>query len=199
MTDHTDDTATERDWLAQLRDPGPRGAAPDAHHAAIWGAILDLRGCRDTIENTLERMTEKLDQLADETTLTHAIAAGWPPDNPDPGETAPGDDDGAPIADDDPAPGRVAGVHADRVRDKCLRDRIERIGGGLCTMQTLIHSRRDQCGGLDQDAVISLEFCLESLQEALEKTEELLETVEVHCKPEAAPAASREAGATPTG
>jgi hypothetical protein len=69
-----------RDWLALLRDAGPDGAAPDQRHAVLWGAILDLRGCRDAIENTLERMTERLDRLADETALTHAIAAGWEPE-----------------------------------------------------------------------------------------------------------------------
>jgi hypothetical protein len=73
-----------QDWLTMLRDAGPNGAAPDLHHAAIWGAILDLRWCRDTIENTVAQMTEKLDWLANETALTHAIAAGWEPEE-DPG------------------------------------------------------------------------------------------------------------------
>jgi hypothetical protein len=87
--------AAARDWLALLRDAGPEGAAPDARHAAIWGAILDLRGCRDTIENTIEQMTEKLDRLADATTLTHAIAAGWePPEGDEPEADEPEEDAG---------------------------------------------------------------------------------------------------------
>jgi hypothetical protein len=90
-TEGSRSTQPRRDWLALLRDAGPDGAAPDARHAAIWGAILDLRGCRDAIENTIEQMTEKLDRLADATTLTHAIAAGWEPpeaDEPEPEEDA---------------------------------------------------------------------------------------------------------------
>ena len=53
------------DFLAALRDAGPNGCAPDPRHAAIWGAILDLRECRDRIENTLPKMTERLDWLAE--------------------------------------------------------------------------------------------------------------------------------------
>jgi hypothetical protein len=67
--------APRRDWLTLLRDAGPNGTAPDPRTAAICGAILDLREVRDTIENALERMTATLNRLADETALTHAIAA----------------------------------------------------------------------------------------------------------------------------
>ena len=82
-TERTNGPAPRRDWLAMLRDAGPNGAAPDSSHAAIWGALLDLRGIRDTIEIAVDKMTAKLDTLADKTTLTHAIAAGWEPEEDD--------------------------------------------------------------------------------------------------------------------
>ena len=56
---------------------GPNGAAPNSHHAAIWGALLDLRGIRDTVEIAVGKMTAKLDALGEATDLQVAVEAGY--------------------------------------------------------------------------------------------------------------------------
>jgi hypothetical protein len=129
-----------RNCRSMLRDSGPNGAAPDRRQAAIWGAILDLRGCRDAIENTVEKMTEKLDRLADETTLTHVIAAGWEPE---------GEDDDAAII----AQGRATDVAT----------LIQRARAGLMMLRTLwdMNAPRAQM----QFAVCSLECLLDDIAE----------------------------------
>ena len=160
--------APNRKWLEQLRDAGPDGAAPDPHHAEIWGDILDLRGVRDTIENTLERMTAKLDHLAYKTTLTHAIAAGGPedeapePDDPDPASgNAAADEPEQPAGD---APDRPPLVPH-------LEDLIGRARDGVTTLYQIWN---DRCGGLDfpdQHLAVSLKFCLDGLDALLEEAE----------------------------
>ena len=159
-----------RDWLALLRDAGPDGAAPDAHHAAIWGDLLDLREVRDTIGAAVERMTAKLDHLADETALTHVIAAGGEPE----------DEAEAPTpAADSAQPGTL-----DSTSDWQMRTDIEQLWSGITTMHVLINSRRGEDGGLDQDATTSLLFCVDSMSQLSERIDELLAEVEVRCKRE---------------
>jgi hypothetical protein len=154
-----------RDWLALLRDAGPDGAAPDQGHAAIWGLLLDLRGCRDTIENTVEKMTEKLDRLADATTLTHAIAAGWEPEENAP--ALPGAASGSvePV----PPPDRLS---------ECLRDKIDRAWSGVTALHALVHAHRADTRALDQDLGTGLLFCIDGLEDLFSEISDLLDDAE---------------------
>jgi hypothetical protein len=112
-----------------LQDAGPNGAAPDQRHAVIWGALLDLRRVRATIEHALDDMTEKLKTLDYETTLTHAIAAGWEPED---GEEP--EEDGGTTP---PASKQAAARDDGRADAPDLDDLVERARDGLTTLQTL--------------------------------------------------------------
>jgi hypothetical protein len=153
-----------RDWLAMLRGAGPAGAAPDARHAATWGAILDLRGVRDAIENAIDQMTARLDRLADETTLTHAIAAGWEPEDEDADEAAPEEKaDEVPAASDRSA-GPVAGSE--------VEDLVDRAKEGLTALRTLWNASASM-PERPSDAVFSfgasMEFVADSIEALLDE------------------------------
>jgi hypothetical protein len=154
-----------RDWLAILRDAGPNGAAPDARHAVLWGAILDLRGCRDAIENTVEKMTEKLDRLADETTLTHAIAAGWEPEEgatAEPEENAPAEPESA----------RAAPGNSERRIAFDLEDLVGRARDGVTALHSLWDSRCSSPEEFpDQKFAASLKFCIDGLDALLKQAD----------------------------
>lgn len=152
-----------RDWLNMLRDAGPNGAAPDPHHAAIWGAILELRGIRDKIEIAVDEMTAKLDTLADMTTLTHAIAAGWEPEEA--GDTV------------QPVSEKAAARDDGRADRPDLDDLVERARDGLMTLRTLWNTHAVLPGGaLPEGSVAfaaSMEFVVDSLDAVLDEIAEV--------------------------
>jgi hypothetical protein len=165
MTAHTHQDASGRDWLTLLRDAGPNGAAPDARQAAIWGAILDLRGCCDAIQNTVERMTAKLDWLADETALTHAIAAGWEPEEDLAAEPAPAQ----------AAPGNSEDGVATRLPPD-LEDLIGRARSGVTALRMLWAARcTDPRDFPDQRFASSLQFCIDALDGLLDQADRQIE------------------------
>lgn len=162
-TDRTNGPSPRRDWLALLRDAGPNGAAPDSRHAAIWGALLDLRGIRDTIEIAVDKMTAKLDTLANKATLTHAITAGWEPDEN--GDTA------RPVSE------QVAARDDGRTEAPDLDDLVERARGGLMTLRTLWNSHAVLPGGVLPEGSVafgaSIEFVVDSLEGVLDEIAEV--------------------------
>ena len=136
-----------RDWLALLRDAGPDGAAPDARHAAIWGAILDLRECRDAVANTVEQMTQGLDRLAD-------TAA------PEPARAAPGNSEGR----------AVYALPGD------LEDLVGRARDGVTALWSLWGSHCiDPVEFPDQKFAASLKFCIDGLDALLEQADQRIE------------------------
>jgi hypothetical protein len=149
-----------RDWLDALRDAGPNGAAPDARHAALWGAILDLRGVRDAIENATGEMTARLDRLADETTLTHAIAAGWEPEDEPAREKRP---DEARTSDDRSAEPAARGD---------VEELVDRAKDGLTALRTLWNASAgmpERPAGAVFSFGTSMEFVADSVEALLDE------------------------------
>jgi hypothetical protein len=128
--------------------PRPRNGAAQVPGELLWRAIIDLRGHRDTIEISVDRLTEALDLLARRTGLTAAIEADWDPDSPAPPASAPATGKGE------------------------VEDLVERAKAGLSALRTLWNSSASMPAERP-DAVFafgaSMEFVTDSIEALLDE------------------------------
>jgi hypothetical protein len=124
-------------------------------------------------------MTEKLDRLADETTLTHAIAAGWEPPEKGGSETDE-PEEGAPAEPQDAGEGAGRSPLLDL--DLALDEPLCKARQGVTTLRTVVdgwerrHGLDRQFRDGDAEFLASLDFCADSIEAALARMSASIDT-----------------------